>query len=84
MTIPVDSTEFVVGQIVYLKSGSPAMTVRGVGEAEVIEGLNPLVHCVWIVNGWVQSGDFLHNTLTRRPSGPGFLPHPPTRGIERR
>ena len=83
MTVPVDSTEFVVGQVVYLKSGSPAMTVRGVNSGEVIPGLNPLIQCVWVVNGLVLSGEFLHNTLTLKPVGPlgatGFMTHPPLR-----
>jgi len=73
MTIPVDSRDFVVGQVVFLKSGSPAMTVRGVGAEEVLPGENPLIHCVWIVNGLVQSGDFLHSCLTLRYPGTGGL-----------
>jgi uncharacterized protein YodC (DUF2158 family) len=57
MTITPDT--FVIGLTVYLKSGSPEMTVRGIGVApDGSTDLKGLIQCVWVVDGRVMSGDF--------------------------
>ena len=67
--------DFPVGAVCWLKSGSPAMTIRGVGAH--VEGSGEsigLVQCIWVADGHIESGDFpsaclqLHN-----PGGAGFL-----------
>lgn len=76
MTDPVDPEDFVVGKQVYLNSGSPQMTIRGVGTSEV-EGEPGLIQCVWIVNGLVFSGDFPKQCLRSQfPGTNGFLTNP--------
>ena len=62
MILPKDLS---LGLLVYLKSGSPLMTVRGIGTP--IEGSNSpigLVQCVWMVDGDVQTADFPAGCLT--------------------
>lgn len=66
--------DFVIGAVVYLKSGSPAMTVRGIGAPpEDMEGEIGLIQCVWITDGRIVSGDFPVACLqTANPGSDGF------------
>jgi len=72
------TVDIVVGGLCYLKSGSPEMTIRGIG-VSTVEGEVGLIQCVWIVNGIVISGDFPAACLRSSfPGTQGFLtePHP--------
>jgi len=72
MILPRDVT---IGLLVYLKSGSPQMVVRGIGEPVEDSGQEiGLVQCVWIVDGIVHTGDFPAQCLT--VGFPGHTPPP--------
>jgi uncharacterized protein YodC (DUF2158 family) len=79
MSLP--TVDIVVGGLCYLKSGSPEMTIRGIG-VSTVEGEVGLIQCVWIVNGIVVSGDFPAACLRSSfPGTTGFATDPPMRGI---
>jgi uncharacterized protein YodC (DUF2158 family) len=77
MTMDVEHIEeFVIGLTVYLKSGSPEMTVRGIGEPPAGSEVQGLIQCVWIVDGHVESGDFPAGCLQLSfPGTQGFRSH---------
>ncbi|MDP1630205.1 MAG: DUF2158 domain-containing protein [Caulobacter sp.] len=50
------AVEFQIGDVVRLKSGSPAMTITQVGEAHMTG--QPTVWCVWFDSKGQQTGSF--------------------------
>jgi len=53
--------DFSAGDIVYLKSGGPAMTISSAGYGFS----SALVHCVWFNSGKLECSDFDCAVLTR-------------------